>query len=54
MATIALSDILDDIKCAEEGLHEFERSYWIGSADFIQFCSQGLLDEGDNSEDFSE
>ena len=54
MATILLSEILDDLKAAEEGLHKFERRYWISSSDFYQLYSQGLLDDGSNAEDFAE
>lgn len=54
MAAILLSEILDDLKAAEEGLHKFERRYWISSSDFYQLYSQGLLDDGSNGEDFAE
>ncbi len=54
MAAILLSEILDDLKAAEEGLHKFERRYWISSADFYELYSQGLLDDGTNAEDFAE
>ncbi|MBI1879778.1 MAG: hypothetical protein HYR94_16405 [Chloroflexi bacterium] len=54
MVTLALSDILDDLRVAEEGLHKFERRYWISSAHFYELYSQGLLDDGENAEDFAE
>ena len=54
MTTMTLSDILDDLRVAEEGLHKFERRYWISSAHFYELYSQGLLDDGENSEDFAE
>lgn len=54
MATLTLSDILDDLRAAEEGLHKFERRYWISSAHFYELYSQGLLDNGENVEDFAE
>jgi hypothetical protein len=54
MAAILLSEILDDLRAAEEGLHKFERRYWISSADFYELYSQGLLDDGSNVEDFAE
>jgi hypothetical protein len=54
MATLTLSDILDDLRVAEEGLHKFERRYWISSADFYDLYSKGLLDDGENAEDFAE
>jgi hypothetical protein len=54
MVTLTLSDILDDLHAAEEGLHRFERRYWISSAHFYELYSQGLLDDGENAEDFAE
>ena len=54
MATITLSDILDDIYAAEQGLHKFERRYWSSSDHFHELYTQGLLDDGQNSEDFAE
>jgi hypothetical protein len=54
MVIITLSDILDDLRAAEEGLHKFERRYWMGSAYFYELYSQGLLDDGENAEDFAE
>lgn len=54
MTAILLSEILDDLRAAEEGLHRFERRYWISSTDFYELYSQGLLDDGSNSEDFAE
>ena len=54
MTTLALSDILDDLRVAEEGLHKFERRYWISSEQFYQLYVQGALDNGENSVDFAE
>jgi len=54
MTTITLSDILDDIQAAEQGLRRFERRYWISSEHFFDLYTKGLLDDGENSEDFSE
>ena len=54
MATLTLSDILDDLRAAEEGLHKFERRYWMSSSHFYELYSQGLLDDGSHAEDFSE
>jgi hypothetical protein len=54
MATITLSDILDDLRAAEEGLHKFERRYWMNSVHFYELYSQGLLDDGSHAEDFAE
>lgn len=54
MTTITLSDILDDIQAAEQGLRKFERRYWVSSDHFYDLYSKGLLDDGENPEDFSE
>jgi len=54
MATITLSDILDDLQAAERGLRKFERRYWMSSSQFYNLYSQGLLDDGSHAEDFSE
>ncbi len=54
MTTLSLSDILDDLQTAEQGLHRFERRYWISSDHFYELYSSGLLDDGENAEDFAE
>ncbi len=54
MATLSLSDILDDLQTAEQGLHQFERRYWISSEHFYELYASGSLDDGENMEDFSE
>jgi hypothetical protein len=54
MTTLSLSDILDDIQTAEQGLRRFERRYWISTDHFYELYSQGLLDDGENLEDFSQ
>ena len=54
MITLTLSDILDDLRVAEEGLHKFERRYWISSEDFYDLYSRGLLDNGEHAQDFAE
>lgn len=54
MNTLSLADILDDLRAAEEGLHKFERRYWISSDDFFKLYSQGALDDGENVTDFAE
>lgn len=54
MTTLTLSDILDDLLAAEGGLRKFERRYWISSIHFYELYSQGLLDDGENAEDFAE
>ena len=52
--TLSLTDILDDLRVAEEGLHKFERRYWISSDDFFALYSQGTLDNGENAPDLAE
>ncbi len=54
MAVITLSEILDDLTVAENGLRKFERRYWLSTQDFYKLYSQGLLDNGENLEDFSQ
>ena len=54
MAVISLSEILDDLRAAEDGLHRFERRYWISSSHFYELYSHGRLDDGSNAEDFAE
>ena len=54
MATITLSDILDDLRAADQALRKFEQRYWLSSHVFYELYSQGLLDDGSHLEDFSE
>ena len=54
MVTITLSDILDDLRAADQVLRKFEQRYWINSDMFYHLYSQGLLDYGEHREDFSE
>ncbi|MFQ5857082.1 MAG: hypothetical protein ACE5LU_15840 [Anaerolineae bacterium] len=54
MATITLSDLLDDLRAADQILRKFEQRYWISSDLFYELYSQGLLDNGENLEDFAE
>jgi hypothetical protein len=34
MATITLSEILDDLRAADQALRKFEQRYWLSSTDF--------------------
>ena len=54
MAVITISEILDDIRIADETLLKFERRYWITSEQFFELYNKGLLDNGEHVEDFSE
>jgi hypothetical protein len=52
--TLSLSDILEELRAAEEGLHKFEHRYWISSEQFYELYTQGLLDDGEHLEDFAQ
>jgi hypothetical protein len=54
MTTLTLSDILDDLRAADQVLRKYEQRYWISSAHFYELYTQGLLDNGEHREDFSE
>lgn len=54
MVTITLSDILDDLRSADQALRKFEQRYWLSSDVFYDLYSQGRLDDGEHLEDFSE
>ena len=54
MSNITISEILDDLRVADEVLRKFERRYWLASAQFYQLHSQGRLDDGEHSDDFAE
>jgi hypothetical protein len=50
---ITLTQILDDLRTADEIVRRFERRYWLSSADFYDLFQQGLLDDGDRTEDYA-
>ena len=54
MTTVTLSEILDDLRAADQILRKFEQRYWLSSDVFYELYSQGRLDDGENLEDFSE
>ena len=54
MSNITITEIIDDLRVSEEVLRKFERRYWITSEQFYELYSQGLLDNGDHTDDFSE
>ena len=54
MGKISVSEILDDLRVAEEVLRKFERRYWITSEQFYNLYNQGVLDNGEHAEAFSE
>jgi len=53
MATVTITEVLDDLRAADEITRRFERRYWLSSADFYELYSQGLLDDGEHTEDFA-
>lgn len=53
MTTVTITEILDDLRAADEITRRFERRYWLSSADFYELYSQGLLDDGEHTEDFA-
>ena len=44
MAEVTVSEIIDDLRVAEEVLRKFERLYWITSEQFYDLYNQGVLD----------
>lgn len=54
MRSLSLTDKVDGLHTAEEGLHKFERRYWISSEQFFQLYEEGALDDGKHLEDFAE
>lgn len=50
---ITITEIIDALRAAEEMIRQFERRYWLSSADFYELYQQGLVDDGENSEDFA-
>ncbi|MEW5987950.1 MAG: hypothetical protein AB1791_15055 [Chloroflexota bacterium] len=53
MTTVTMTEILDDLRAADEITRRFERRYWLSSADFYSLYQQGLLDDGEHIEDFA-
>jgi len=51
---ITITEILDDLRAADEITRRFERHYWLSSEDFYDLYQQGLLDDGEHTEEFSE
>ncbi|HEY4721503.1 MAG TPA: hypothetical protein VII92_06625 [Anaerolineae bacterium] len=54
MAESTITQILDDLRAADEITRRLERRYWLSSADFYELYQQGLLDDGEHTEDFAE
>lgn len=51
---LTISEIIDDLRVADEILRRYERLYWLSSDRFYELYSQGMLDDGEHLEDFSE
>ena len=54
MKTMTLSDLLDELRVAEQAMRKFEQRYWLSSDSFYELYRQGLLDDGNNIEEFAE
>ena len=54
MTTVTLSEILDDLRAADQTLRKFEQRFWLSSDIFYELYTKGRLDDGENLEDFSE
>lgn len=54
MTQITITQILDDLRAADEITRRFERRYWLSSADFYNLYRQGRLDDGEHTEDFAQ
>jgi hypothetical protein len=54
MSEATITQILDDLRAADEITRTFERRYWLSSADFYGLYTQGLLDDGEHTDDFAE
>lgn len=50
---ITITEIIDDLRAAEEVTRRFERRYWLSSADFYDLYQKGVLDDGENLEDYT-
>jgi hypothetical protein len=54
MIEATITQVLDDLRAADEITRTFERRYWLSSADFYRLYMQGLLDDGEHTDDFAE
>jgi hypothetical protein len=50
---LTITQVLDDLRTADEIVRRFERRYWLSSADFYALYQQGLLDDGARTEDYA-
>ncbi|MCP4362277.1 MAG: hypothetical protein GY796_30085 [Chloroflexi bacterium] len=53
MTIVTITEVLDDLRAADEVTRRFERRYWLSSADFFNLYQNGDLDNGEHAEDFA-
>lgn len=53
MSEVTITEVLDDLRNADETIRRFERRYWLSSADFYHLYQKGVLDDGEHTEDFA-
>lgn len=51
---LMVSEIIDDLRVANEALRRFERLYGLSSDQFYELYNQGMLDDGEHLHDFSQ
>ncbi|MBI5713747.1 MAG: hypothetical protein HZC38_10045 [Chloroflexi bacterium] len=51
---ITITEILDDLRVADDITRRYERRYWLSSTDFYALYQQGLLDDGEHTDEFAE
>jgi len=51
---LMVSEIIDDLRVANEALRRFERLYGLSSDQFYELYSQDMLDDGEHLHDFSQ
>lgn len=49
-----ITEILDDLRVADEITRRYERRYWLSSDDFYTLYQQGKLDDGEHTDEFAE
>lgn len=49
-----ITEILDDLRVADEITRRYERRFWLSSSDFYALYSKGRLDNGEHRQEFSE
>ena len=54
MSEATITQIVDDLRAADEITRTFERRYWLSSTDFYNLYTQGVLDDGEHIDDFAE